>query len=159
MAPPKGGKPHTTEAKEVEFRAKWLELGIVKRAAEAVGIPVSTGYDLAKRAEADSQFVRQREELRARVVPEVETRLLGLAEFIEERIREKDRTPEELAAIAVENNLKSFSYQNPKPQYFRGLVDLYGKLVAARKAGDAPDGAPLEVTVHLKSEPEPDASG
>lgn len=143
---------------EREFRAKLLELGVVKHAAEAVGIPTSTGYDMARRAEADPDFVKARDELRARIVPEVEARLLGLAEFIDKRIREKDPTPEELAKIAVEHELKSFSYQNPKPQYFRGLVDMYGKLVAARKTDLPSDGQPLEVTVNLKSEPEPKPS-
>lgn len=118
---------------ELEFRAKLLEHGQVSAAARAVKIPVNTGYALARRAEADAEYVKQRDAMRARVVPEFEHRLMKLVGKIEKRVEAPDLTPAELAKLAVENDLKSFSYQNPKPQYLRGLVDLYGKLTAARK--------------------------
>lgn len=131
----------TPRKTELEFRAKLLDLGVVSAAARAVKIPVNTGYELARRAEADSEYVKARNAMRDRVVPEFEHRLMRLVSKIEKRIEKPDLTPAELAGLAVENNLKSFSYQNPKPQYLRGLVDLYGKLTAARKT--APDsGAP-----------------
>lgn len=138
--------------KELEFRQKLLEVGFVSGAAKACKIPVSTGFLLAARAEKDSDFVKAREEMRARVVPEVEARLLRLAETVEKRVAAPDLTPKQLAKIAVDHELKSFSYANPKPQYFRGLVDLYGKLGADRKAAKSsaqPTGAGGRIEVVL----------
>lgn len=151
--------------KELEFRAKLLEFGFVSGAAKACKIAVNTGYALAERAEKDADFVKARDAMRARVVPEVEARLLRIAATVEQRVTSKDLTPRELAKIAVEHKLKSFSYQNPKPQYFRGLVDLYGKMVAARKVDDPNAGRanePLEVVVTLtdgQPKPVPSADG
>lgn len=146
----------TPIAKELEFRAALLEYGFVSGAAKAVGISVQTGYDLAKRAEDDEEFVKARDAMHARVVPEVEARLLRLAGKVEERVEADDPTPQELADIAVNAGLKSFSYQNPKPQYFRGLVDLYGKIVSARKGPELT--IPMGGAVVVNVSPTPNAA-
>lgn len=127
----------TPDHKRLEFAAKYLEIGSARGAARAVGIPETTGIDLARGLDADPEFVRVRSEQRTRVLAEVEGRLLALAEKIHERIESPDLTPSQLAELAVQNGLKSFSYQNPKPQYLKGLVDFY-KAVAAQRKGEAP---------------------
>lgn len=148
----------TPRKTELEFRAKLLELGTVSAAAKAVKIPVNTGYALAERAERDKKWVKARNSMLDRVIPEFEARLNRLASKIEKRVEEDDLTPDDLAALATKNGLKSFSYQNPKPQYWRGLVDFYGKLVAARKADPARGGAgvterPTSIEVILTDAP------
>lgn len=127
----------TPENKRQEFAAKYLELRSARAAARAVGLPERTGIDIAQQLDADPEFARIRSQQRARVLADVEARLLDLAETIHERIESPDLTPEQLAELAVRNGLKSFSYQNPKPQYLKGLVDFY-KAVAAQRKGEAP---------------------
>lgn len=140
--------------KELEFRAKLLEYGFVSGAAKACKIPVNTGYELAARAELDERFVKARDAMHARVVPEVEARLLSLATEIEKRVRARDLTPKQLAQIAIDGGLKSFSYQNPKPQYFQGLVALYGKIVATRRGPEITVPASGSVTVTVRPTPQ-----
>jgi len=160
------GEP-TPAYKVAEFRAKYIELGTVSAAARAVGLPESTAWDLAQRAESDPEFGEARRRIYARVINVVEDNLLDTMTDVHKRIREDDRTPEELAAIAVDHGLKSFSYQNPKPQYLKAAIDFYKAIVAksrldAEKAGDIPGDGPAVVIVELgepKAEPEPVASG
>jgi len=147
---PRGSR--IAETTRLKFRSKLLELGFVSGAARAAGIPVSSGMAIAKKFEADPKFVKEREALRARVLPELEARLLRLGEVIEKRVTLKDPTPDELAKIATRHKLKSFSYQNPKPQYFRGLVDMFGKIAASRRTGDVTvpgDMGDREVTIRI----------
>jgi hypothetical protein len=141
----------TPEEKRNEFAAKYLELNSARGAARAVGLPERTGVDLARELDADPEFTRVRAEQRARVLAEVEGRLLALAATVHERIESPDLTPSQLAELAVQNGLKSFSYQNPKPQYLKGLVDFY-KAVAAQRKGEAPSnqsGATQRIEVVL----------
>jgi hypothetical protein len=152
----------TSEAKVLEFRAAYIEHKNVSAAARAVGLPTSTAFDLVDEAEADPEFVRARERIRARVMPQLEDRLLDMAETIHARINSPDPTPKELAAIAVEHELKSFSYQNPKPQYFKGFVDLYKAVGGTRKGESGPIDMGPAVVVNLTVEsppPKPDIDG
>lgn len=136
-----------SEKVENAFRQKWLETGVVSHAARHVKIPVNTGYELAKRAEKDARFVKARDAMRARVVPELEARLLELAQTIHGRVNAPDLTAEGLAQLVKKHKLRSFSYQNPKPQYFRGLVDLFKAVVGTRKDdhGAPPEAGPAVV--------------
>lgn len=150
----------TPEDKRNEFAAKYLELNSARGAARAVGLPERTGIDLARECDADPEFTRIRSEQRARVLGAVEAKLLGIADKVTERIESPDLTPRELAALAVENNLKSFSYQNPKPQYLKGLVDFYKAIAAQRKGeveratGAGISGQRIEVVLTDEREPE-----
>jgi hypothetical protein len=152
----------TPESKVLEFRAAYIKFGRVSAAARAVGIPVNTGFDLADDADADPEFVKAREKIRARVMPQLEDRLLDMVDAIHERVLVPDPTPSELAQIAVENGLKSFSYQNPKPQYFRGGVDLLKALGTLRKGEiESVDTGPAVVVNLTVASPEkrgPDAA-
>jgi hypothetical protein len=69
------GEP-TTTAKVVEFRAKFLELANARAAARAVGLPETTGIDLARKAEKDPAFVQERSEVYERGLAEVESAML-----------------------------------------------------------------------------------
>ena len=153
----------TPEQKRIEFAAKYLELNSARGAARAVKLPESTGIDLARVLDADPEFVRIRSEQRARVLGAVEARLMGVLEKVIPRIEADDPTPEKLASIAVENGLKSFSYQNPKPQYLKGVVDFY-KAVASQRKGEAERAAGVgvpgqRIEVVLTDEREPDGGG
>ncbi len=126
----------TPQSKRDAFAASYLELNSARGAARAVGLPERTGIDLARECDEDPAFARIRSEQRARVLGAVEARLMGVIEKVVPRIEAADPTPEQLAGIAVENGLKSFSYQNPKPQYLKGLVDFY-KAVASQRRGES----------------------
>jgi len=143
----------TSEALELQFREKYLEIGVVKRATEAVGIPVRTGYELAERAEADPEFARARDYIRSRVGPEVEKTLLEFVEAVRPRVLEPDPTPQELAKIAVDNDLKSFHWQNPKPAYIQALVAFYKTLAGLAKTEQTPQAGPA-VVINLTGEAE-----
>jgi hypothetical protein len=86
---------------------------------------------------------------------------MGVIEKVVPRIEADDPTPEDLARIAVEHELKSFTYQNPKPQYLKGLVDFY-KAVSAQRKGEAPVAGPqggsqrIEVVLTDERDPEPE---
>lgn len=136
---------------EAAFRAEYMRTGNILRAAEATGIPERTGWDLAARANKDPDFTNARREMYARALPDYEAMLRDVAETVHGRILEPDRTPEELADIAVKAGLKSFSYSNPKPAYIQALVAQFKALQGARrldaeKSGEIPtDG--VEVTI------------
>lgn len=142
-----------------EFRAAYIELGTVAAAARKVGIPATTGWGLADDAEAEPEFVETRRRINARALAVVEDLVIESAQVAAERIAVPDRTPEELADIAVSRGLKSFSYQNPKPQYLKGLVDAH-KSIAARTRIDAEKSGEISgaALVIVTSEP-PAADG
>lgn len=141
---------------ERRFQEELLACGIPKRAAAKLEIPQSTGYELAKRAWKDPEFVRAWEELRAIDVPTLRALVLEAAEEIQQRIMAPDPSPEDLAQIAVANGLKSFSYQNPKAQYFRGLVQAFEAIAKPRDELQASDsGGPAVVINEAPAEQKP----
>lgn len=147
------GARRVTEAKRLEFRAALLELGVIRQASKVCKIPLGTCFGLAKELERDETFVQQRADLRAQVLPKVEALLLECAAEVGSRVLSKDLSPRELAQIAVDKGLKSFTYQNPKPQYFRGLVDFYKALGGSQRGAKPPeDGSahvPANVTINI----------
>lgn len=134
--------------KEVEFRARYLATGNARKSARESGLPETTGQELANRANADEDFVRLRAKLRARVLPEAEAMLADAMQTMHDRLSEPDPSPADLARIAVEHDLKSFNYSNPKPAYAKALNDA-AKVLAAYQAaqGNASDGTRIEVTI------------
>lgn len=128
--------PHgvrTPEEQELEFRKHYLVTGNASGSARAVGLPITTGQDLATRALADPEFVRAREEMRARVLPDAERMLISGLEIAMERLATEAPTPKELAALALEYGLKSASYQDPRPAYFRGMSAAVAALTGQRR--------------------------
>jgi len=147
---------------EARFRTHFLASGNASAAARATKIPVGTGLDLAKRALEDPAFLKAREELRALNLPEAEALMMSAMRAAHARVLTADPTPQQLAKLAVKHGLKSFSYQNPKPQYLRGIVDGFGKLTAhrrfeAEKTGEIANG-PAVVIVTTPEEPANDAA-
>lgn len=143
------GVPHD-EATFATFRAHFMLTRNASEAARQTGIPVTTGCDWARKLDADPAFVKECSEIRARRLEKLESQLERVTEKVVERIESADLTPEQLADIATSRNLKSFSYQNPKPQYLRGVVDFY-KSVASVQARDrvAPDTGGPAVVIQL----------
>lgn len=141
----------TPEATELEFRKHYLTTGNVAASAKAVGLSVFTGYELAKRANADDAFAKARSDMRARLLPDAESMLRSGLEIAHARLNEEPKTPEEMAAIAVNSGLKSFSFQDVRPAYFKSIVDavkVIGGLerLEAEKRGDI---APAEVVINI----------
>lgn len=148
-----------TNAKRAQFRSKYLELGNASAAARATKIAESTGRDLAREAEADPAFVEARRDLFARVLPEGVALMMGMVRTVQARVLERDLSPDQLARLARKHNLKSFSYQNPKPQYAKVVVDAVGKLLQQHKQTqpvEGPGGTGPAVVIEL-APLEPDA--
>ena len=153
----------TPDDVEFEFRKHYLTTGNASASAKAVGIPISTGTELAKRAVADPEFVKARDEIRARILPDAERMLMSGLELALERMNEPPPTPQELAHLASSFELKSIGYQDPRPNYFRGMSAAVSALAQVKK-NEQPSGSdqPVEVHVHLKppkQDPEPAESG
>jgi hypothetical protein len=89
-----------------------------------------------------------------RLLPDGERMLREAMEIALDRIETEPETPKDLAEIGA----GKISIQDPRPAYFRGLVDAYKVITANRKLDDkSEESKPVEVHVHLKPEkPEPD---
>jgi hypothetical protein len=156
----------TSATVEAKFRAKYLELGNASAAARACRIAISTGCDLAKRADEDPDFVKARETLFQEHLPEAQAMMMDALRAVHARLLVKDPSPKELAELAKKYGLKSFSYQNPKPQYFRGMTDAFGKMVSkqrldAEKNGEINSGPAVVITFPVEQRPneeEPEAA-
>ena len=122
---------------EAEFRKHYLVLGNVAAASRKVDLHRNTGLELAKRANADPEFVRARAELYARAFSDGEQMLTsGIAKVHDQLLDDvtSNPGPDGLAKIAVENDLKSFSYRDPKPDQLRALSQAVDTLTRLRKA-------------------------
>jgi hypothetical protein len=124
---------NTSAEKINEFRAEYIRLGSARAAARSVGIPESTGVDMARAANGDPDFVRVRSEIAREALNEVESLMMDALRIVQARVMVEDPSPERIAQIAVENDLKSFNYNNPKPAYLAQLVAGYKALTAHRK--------------------------
>lgn len=141
------GKP-TDRSQELEFRAEYLRSGNIRASARKTGLNEKTAQDIATKLNAEPAFRQERAAMYARTVPDVEAMLREALEAVHARILEPDLTAKELAGLVKSLGLKSFSYQNPKPQYLRGLVDGLKTLNAARK-DKADEGKPTTVVVKV----------
>jgi hypothetical protein len=132
---PRGrGKSETSAVKIQEFREKYLELGVARAAARAVGIPERTGCDLARRANADPEFTQLRADLRAHTLPVAEAAVLKGIEFALDGMTSMDRDG---------------------AAWFRSLVEAYKAIATVRVTmTDAGEVRPPEPTVIQYVRPE-----
>ncbi len=114
---------------EALFRTHYLVTGNVSASARAVGLPITTGHSLAKRANEDEEFVQARKDMYARAAPDAERMLMSGMELAMQRLNEGPPDPLRFMQMGA----KSVNLQDPGPQYLRGLVAGYQALVAMRK--------------------------
>lgn len=150
----------TPEVTELEFRKHYLVTGNVAGSAKAVGLPISTGYELRNRALEDPDFVRAREALRAKVEADAEQMAVAAMQICMERLNDNpvDRV-EALADKLTAANAQSarISFQDPGPQYAASLAKLIQATVGVRKYEAERDGViqtPGTVTVNLQPTPQ-----
>jgi len=129
---------------EAEFRAKYLLSGNISAAAREVGIPETTGFELAKKAQADPSFVEARTALYAQALGDVERMMLEVVKIARDRVEE----PNEL------------DMQDPRPQYAAQVVGAYKALMTHRKIQaeferDAKE-KPAQVVVNIQTKDEVD---
>jgi hypothetical protein len=138
-------------AKEADFRMHYLASGNAAWSGRQVGIENKrTACDWAKRARLDPDFLKARDELMERAVQDAEMMVLSAAERVWERVMAGPMDLEKLAAMGAKNGIKSFTQQDPNPQYFRGLVDAYKAIAAYRvKIAESAPGAREPVTVKV----------
>jgi len=127
----------TPAVKEAEFRAKYLELANARAAARAVGIPEQTGHVLAKRADADPEFRREKSELYARALEEVEALMLKVVRLSAQRCeREPVATPT--------------GFFDNGPAYAKVIIDAHRSLTTHRKMmadSERPEVEPAQINV------------
>lgn len=114
---------------ELEFRKHYLVTGNAAASARAVGLPPTTGQDLAKRAYADSEFVAARAELRARLLPDAEQMATAAMQICLERLNKEPPDVERLASLGAQK----VSFQDPGPQYAASLAKLHQSVVGSRR--------------------------
>jgi len=107
----------TPDNVEANFRAKYLLSGNASAAARAIGIPETTGAELARRAQADPVFVKARAELYASALGDVERMMLEVTQICRNRVEE----------------INELEMQDPRPQYAAQVVAAYKALGIHRK--------------------------
>ncbi len=88
---PKGKQ--TSAEKEAEFRAHYLLSANASESAREVGLPVSTGRDIAKRLQLDEGFAQDRRALRAQYLDELVCMRQDIARTARDRAK-RDRADE-----------------------------------------------------------------
>jgi hypothetical protein len=111
---------------EADFRSKYLELANASGAARAIGIPESTGRDLAKRADEDPEFVELRRALYARALEEAEVAVMSV-------IRVHRKRAEKEPPKTIETAQGAFTPPDLAPAYGRNVIDGYRAVVAAKR--------------------------
>lgn len=119
----------TPEDTELEFRKHYLVTGNVSGSARAVGIPISTGYELRTRALADERFVKAREDIRAKLLPDAEQMATAAMQLCLERL---NIDPPDVAMLASLGAGK-ISVQDSGPQYAASLAKLYQAIVQGQR--------------------------
>jgi hypothetical protein len=74
---------------EAEFQAHYLYSGNASESAAAVGIPESTGRDIAKRLQGQAEFVEARRQLRTRALDELVAMRMRVARKAVERFEDE----------------------------------------------------------------------
>lgn len=144
---------NTPDATVAKFRKEYLRTGNARASARAVGLPETTGQDLAKDANKDADFVRARAELLSHGISEVESMLVECARIAAQRIMKEAPEAEDIARIIGEYDLKSLNYHDPRPAYFSGLVNAHRTLVTKSKLDDE-DQRPAQVVVNVVTKDE-----
>ncbi len=144
----------TPETQELEFRKHYLVTGNVAGSAKAVGLPISTGYELRNRALNDSAFVEARKRLRAKVEADAEQMAVAAMQLCMERL---NVDPDERLAKLLAAETAKVTFQDPGPQYAASLAKLIQAVVGVRKFEAERDGViqtPGTVTVNVSPTPQ-----
>jgi hypothetical protein len=147
------GQP-TADDDVLRFRREYLRLGNARRAARNVGLPETTGQDLAKRDEQDETFVQLRAELYTREMAEVETLAADVARTSHRRFSkswEASTTDEGIPLVT----------KDPRPDYGRLVMDALRSMSSHRArlvSGGSSDDRPDEIVFrrYVASEPDPE---
>lgn len=135
---------HNAETR-LRFAEEFLRTGSVTESAKAVGIPRTTGSDIAKVLEADEEFVKTRRALLTNRLERAELMASGLMELAARRAKKK---PRESATGEI---------QDKSPDYMRAFADLYRSAQAhvklrtdANKLTEGGQAGPVEVRITVK---------
>jgi hypothetical protein len=146
----------TPEATEIEFRKHYLVTGNVAGSAKAVGLPVSTGYELRNRALDDPVFVQARDRIRAKLEPDAEQMAVCAMQLCMERLNtDPDDRMARLMLAAGDGGRVQF--QDPGPQYAASFAKIYTAVIGAKKFEAERDGviqSPGTVTVNVSPTPQ-----
>lgn len=157
------GRP-TPTVKVNEFRAAYLETGNVSEASRRVGLSIQTGWELAKRADADSEFVSIRKEQHARALEEVRILAQSVARTAHQRYEEPPPEPEERGG----GKNVYITIQDNRPAHGKLVIDALRALnYQVQKAEDSVAAPVVTVNVspiitgesEAKSEPDPEDDG
>lgn len=144
----RGGK--TPELTRLEFAAEYLRTLCIPAAAKAVGLPVSTAYDLARKLNEEADFVAARKSQRARMLEEAGDAALSLIRLGQERAHE---------CAPVTTNIGAWS--DIAAAYLKSVADL-GRTVEklsrleAERAGEVTGHGDVVINIHgPETQPEP----
>jgi hypothetical protein len=119
----------TPEDQELQFRQHYLVTGNVAGSARACNLSPSTGYDLARRANEDPDFVEARDRIHAQALKDAEVMMLAGLQIGLERL---NKEPPDVAALASLGAQK-VQVQDSGPHYLRGIVAGYEALTKNRR--------------------------
>jgi hypothetical protein len=147
----------TPDDVEQEFRKHYLVTGSVAGAAKAAGIPIRTGYDLAKRANEDEEFAAVREQIYARTLPDAEVMILAGMQIGLERLNKEPLDPMQLAGLGA----AKVTVQDSGAQYLRSLVAGYEAITKNRRLAAELNGdiKPTEVVINVSGPDSPPPTG
>lgn len=139
-----------------QFRKSYLVTGNVAASAKEVGLPISTGYDLARTANDDPAFVEARSAIYARALKDAETMVLAGMQIALDRLDNGSIDSEKMAKLA-KLGVKSVTTSDSGPGYLRGLVDGYkavtsNRRFAAELAGEIAPGGDVTIVVRPTAE-------
>lgn len=120
----------TNEDVEIEFRKHYLVTGNVAGSSRAVGIPISTGYELRNRALDDEKFVELRDRIRGRLEPEAEQMAVCAMQICMERL---NRDPEEMLDKLLMAGAGKINFQDCGAAYAASFAKLFQAMTGARK--------------------------
>lgn len=143
-------------SKEAEFRKHYLATGNASASARAVNIPVNTGVDLAQRANADKKFVKAREKMYERALPDAERMLFAGMQIALERLNTDPletvkklvelEKPKGRGKAKVVGGPSKIHFQDAGAQYLRSMAasaDVIAKIrrFDAERKGEVPSVA------------------
>jgi phage terminase small subunit len=139
----------TPEETVARFRAHYLYSGNAAESARAVGIPETTGRDLARRLSHEPDFALARRELRAQALEELIAMRSRVAQTALARFEGDLPVPDVGADGMVTVIDKRADYGKLVLESEKNAHNL-AKIEAEREG--SPDRSPVEVHVHLKPE-------
>ncbi len=130
-----------------KFRAHYLYSGNAAESARAVGIPESTGRDVARRLVDDPEFVSARRDLRATALEELVAMRMRVATTALDRF---ENGPEDVSSKG-----DNVTIIDKRPDYGKLVIDAEKNAHALAKAerdattGENAPQAPAEVTINI----------